>query len=76
MSTSASSRAPTLAEIREWPATVDVTSAARALGISPSAAYEWIKTGEFPCAVISVRHRYRVITAGLVALLSQTEPAP
>lgn len=67
--------APTLAEIQGWPAAVDVEKAAKALGISRSTAYEWIRLREFPCAVISVRHRHKVITAGLVRLLSQTEPA-
>lgn len=66
---------PTLAEIETWPATVDVKAAARALGISRSTAYEWIRTGEFPAAVISVRHRHRVVTAGLITLLSQTGTA-
>ena len=63
--------APTLAEIRGWPATVDVPTSARALGISKSTAYEWIRAGLFPVPVISVRHRHRVPTAGLVRLLSE-----
>lgn len=68
--TSPPARAPTLAEIRMWPATVDVRQAALALGIATSTAYEWIKIGEFPVPVISVRHRHRVPTAGLIRLLS------
>jgi hypothetical protein len=64
--------APTLAEIRGWPATVDVPTAARALGIAQSTAYDWIARGEFPVRVISVRHRHRVVVASLVALLSET----
>lgn len=67
--------APTLDEVRSWPATVDVSAAARALGIAPSTAYEWVRIGIFPARVISVRGRHRVVTAGLVALLSETEPA-
>ena len=63
---------PTLDEVKGWAATVDVSAAARALGIATSTAYEWIHLGEFPVAVISVRHRHRVFTAGLVNLLSQT----
>lgn len=62
----------TLDEVKSWPATVDVSTAARALGICPATAYEWIRIGEFPVQVISVRHRHRVITAGLVRLLSET----
>ena len=68
--------APTLDEIRGWPATVDVTAAARALGIATSTAYEWLKLGQFPVRVISVRGRHRVVTAGLVRLLSETEAGP
>ena len=66
--------APTLDEVKAWPATVDVTTAARALGIAPSTAYEWIRIGEFPVQVISRRGRHRVITAGLVRLLSDPGP--
>lgn len=67
--------APTLAEVKNWPATVDVVTAATALGIGRSTAYEWLKIGQFPVRVISVRGRHRVVTAGLIALLSQTETA-
>lgn len=67
--------APTLDEIRNWPATVDVADAARALGISRSAAYEAIRIGEFPAKVIPVRRRYKVVTASLVRLLSAEEGA-
>ncbi len=65
-------QAPSLDEIRSWGATCDVRDAARAIGISKSTAYEWIRMGEFPAAVISVRGKRRVITADLVRLLSQT----
>ena len=74
--TAAEILAPTLADVRNWPATVDVPTAALALGISRSTAYEWIRIGEFPAPVISVRHRHRVVTAGLVQLLSAGEPGP
>ena len=69
-------KAPTLAEVRDWPATVDVPLAASALGMSRSTAYEWIRLGEFPVPVISVRHKHRVPTAGLVRLLSAGERGP
>ena len=68
--------APTLAEIRQWPATVDVEKAAAALGISRTTAYEAIRRGDFPVAVISVRSRRRVVTAALVALLSGAAELP
>jgi len=68
--------APTLEDVKRWPATVDVPAAALALGISRSTAYEWLRLGEFPAKVVSVRHRHRVVTASLVALLSAEESGP
>ena len=64
--------APTLAEVREWPATVDVATAARALGVATSTAYEWIARREFPVRVLTVGRRRRVVTADLIRLLSET----
>lgn len=61
--------APTLAEIRKWPATVSVPQAATALGCSRSQLYELIKCGEAPVRTLSFRSRHVVITASLVALL-------
>jgi hypothetical protein len=61
---------PTLDEIREWPATVDPTTAARALGCSRSYAYELIRRGEFPCKVIKVGGKNCVITASLLAFVT------
>jgi predicted DNA-binding transcriptional regulator AlpA len=62
---------PTLDEIRGWPAVVEVRRGARALGISVSWAYELIAAGEFPCRVLTVRGRSRVITASLIATLDE-----
>lgn len=61
--------APTLEEIRAWPATVDVPRGADALGVSRSHAYELAKRGEFPARTIQVGGRIRVITASLIRLL-------
>ncbi|HEV7979837.1 helix-turn-helix domain-containing protein [Amycolatopsis sp.] len=64
-----------MAEIKLWPATVDLTEAAtRALGISRSYAYELARRGEFPARVIRVGRRYRVVTASILALV-EDEPA-
>ena len=60
---------PTLAEIRMWPATVDIAAAARALGVSRSHAYALVDRGEFPARVLSVGRRLRVVTASLIAVL-------
>lgn len=61
---------PTLAEIREtWPATVDVSSSARAFGCSRASAYEHIRAGSFPARTLSVGGRLMVVTASIVAVL-------
>jgi len=60
---------PTLAEVRNWPPTVDVETAAAAIGVSRSTAYEAIRSGNFPVKVVIVGRRRLVITATLVALL-------
>ena len=66
-----SRQGPTLAEIREdWPATVDVSAAGRAFGLSRSLSYDLVARGEFPATVIKVGGRYRVVTASIVRALS------
>lgn len=62
--------APTLDEIRRWPATVDPAKAGTAFGIGRSYAYELIKSGEFPAKVITVGSRRRVVTASILAALA------
>jgi hypothetical protein len=58
-----------VAELRKLPAGVDVTTAAAALGVSRSAAYDAIARGEFPARVIRVGGRLKVVTASLMDLL-------
>lgn len=60
---------PTLAEVRDWPATVGVPDAARAIGCSKSQLYDLIKRGQSPVKVLSFGARHRVVTASLVRLL-------
>jgi excisionase family DNA binding protein len=60
----------TLSELRLWPATVDVSTAAAAFGISRSHAYELVARGEFPAKIIRIGRRYRVITASIIRALS------
>ena len=69
-------KAPTLAQIRKWPATVDVSQAAQALGCSRSTAYAAIADGSFPAKTISVSRRLRVLTASLVRLLEDGTAGP
>lgn len=66
---SAARSAPTLDEIRSWPATVGVPEAARAIGVSKSHLYELVKRGEAPVRVLSFGTRHRVVTASIVRLL-------
>ncbi|WP_214365633.1 DNA-binding protein [Pseudonocardia sp. H11422] len=61
--------APTLDEIRAWPATVDIPRACTPFGISRSFGYELAARGEFPARVIKVGGRLRVVTASIVAAL-------
>lgn len=61
-------QAPTLDEIRQWPATVDVTRAAYALGIGKTKLYDLIQRNEAPVRVLDVGAK-RVITASIVRLL-------
>jgi predicted DNA-binding transcriptional regulator AlpA len=65
----------TLEEIRNWPPTIDVTTAARVLGISRSSAYELVKVGQFPVRTLRVGSRVRVLTHDLVRVLSGGEAA-
>ena len=54
-----------LEELLSLPATVNVTTAARALGISRDKAYTLIRDGEFPVATLSLGSTVRVPTAAL-----------
>ena len=60
---------PTIADIRTWPATVDVTATATALGVSRSHLYEQIKAGQSPIKVVKLGTRVRVVTSSILALL-------
>jgi len=53
----------------------DLRTAARALGISKSSAYELAKRDEFPVRVIKIGARYVVPTADLRALLGLGDAA-
>lgn len=68
-------RGMTLTQIRKLPATIDVETAACALGHSRSASYEAIRTGRFPVRTIRVGHRIRVLTADLIRVLEGRDDA-
>lgn len=59
----------TRAELLALPVTVDVGTAARALGLGRSTAYELARCGEFPYRVLRIRSTYRVPTAELLRVL-------
>jgi excisionase family DNA binding protein len=59
----------TLVELLAMPVTVDIGTAARALGLGRSTGYELARRGEFPCRVLHVGSSYRVPTAELMRLL-------
>jgi predicted DNA-binding transcriptional regulator AlpA len=63
------SKGMTLAELLALPLMVDVSTAARALGLSRSTGYELARCGEFPCRVLHVGSSYRVPTAELLRVL-------
>jgi hypothetical protein len=72
----------TRAELLALPVAVDLATAARALGLGRSTAYELARRREFPCRVLYVGSSYRVPTADLLRVLGiapgnqeQTPPA-
>ncbi|MFG2544350.1 DNA-binding protein [Streptomyces sp. NPDC048594] len=68
---------PTLDEIRTWPATVPVTTAATALGCSRTHLYELVKAGQAPVRTLRLGvGRTVVLTASLVRLLETGVPDP
>jgi excisionase family DNA binding protein len=59
----------TLTELLAMPVMVDIGTAARALGLGRSTAYELARRNEFPCRILHVGSSYRVPTAELLRLL-------
>ncbi len=60
-------------------ATVDLMTAASALGLGRTKAYELARRDEFPCRVIRIGDTYRIPTPGLLELLGvnpEQRPAP
>ncbi|MEU8932893.1 helix-turn-helix domain-containing protein [Streptomyces sp. NPDC048409] len=56
-------------EMFDLPVSVDLRTAARALGIGPTTAYRLIRDSEFPCPVLRVGRRYAIPTTGLMRAL-------
>ena len=62
----------TFEQLRSLPTTVDLMTAARALRIGRTKAYELARAGRFPCRVVRVGAGYLVPTAGLLDVLGVT----
>lgn len=67
-------RGPSLDEIHQWQAAVDIAQAATAFGISKSHAYALLDRGEFPAKAIRVGGRWKVLTASIINVLSGEAP--
>lgn len=66
-------RAMTRDQLLALPAVVDLTTAAKALSIGRTRAFELVRRGQFPVPVLRVGSTYRVPTAPLLKLLGLTE---
>jgi hypothetical protein len=60
-------------ELLALPVSVDLATAARALGIGRTVAYELAKLGEFPVRLLKVGARYRVTRADLLRELGEAD---
>jgi hypothetical protein len=58
----------TISQLRST-ATVDLMTAAQALGLGRTKAYELARRNEFPCKVLRIGENYRIPTPGLLELL-------
>lgn len=59
----------TRSELLALAVTTDIQTAARALGIGRSLAYEMAAAGEFPVRIFKVGVQYRVVTESLLEFL-------
>ena len=65
----------TIAQLRAMP-TVDLMTAAAALGLGRTKAYDLARRDEFPCRVIRIGETYRIPTPGLLELLGLAPEEP
>lgn len=61
-------------ELLQLPALVDLPTAARALGLGRTKAYDLAKRGGFPCPLLRVGASYRVRAADLLELAGVEPP--
>ena len=65
----------TIAQLRAT-TTVDLITAAAALGLGRTKAYELARRGQFPCRVVRIGEAYRIPTPGLLELLGVAAEEP
>jgi hypothetical protein len=63
-------------DLTDLPSVVDLMTAARALGLGRTKAYELAQHGQFPCRIVRIGDLYKVPTADLLRLLGVTVEAP
>ncbi|GIJ12197.1 helix-turn-helix domain-containing protein [Micromonospora andamanensis] len=61
-------------ELLQLPAMVDLATAARALGLGRTKAYDLAKQGAFPCPLLRIGTAYRVRTVDLLRLVGVERP--
>jgi excisionase family DNA binding protein len=66
----------TFDQLHALPTVVDFMTAARALGIGRSKAYQLAHDGQFPCRIIHIGTHYNIPTADLLQLLGTPVPLP
>ena len=64
----------TLDELLVLPAAIDLPTAARALGLGRTKAYELAKHDEFPCRILRIGGTYRIPTVELLHYLGINPP--
>lgn len=64
----------TRAELLQLPASIDLETGARALGVGRTKAHMLVRQGEWPTRVLRLGRSYRVVTADVLALLGIAVP--
>ncbi|MFJ5949487.1 helix-turn-helix domain-containing protein [Streptomyces noursei] len=57
-----------------WDGTGSVEDASKALGFSRAMGYDLIRNGQFPCRVLRIGRKTRVVTASLLRVLESGDP--
>ena len=63
-------------DLTDLPSVVDLMTAARALGLGRTKAYELAQRGQFPCRIVRIGDLYKIPTADLLRLLGMTVETP